>query len=284
MEVSFYPGCTSHSTGIEYTWSLRAVAEALGLELREIEKWNCCGAAAAHSLNRLLGLALPARNIAQAQLIDLPLAVPCAGCFNALKKAEYALTHDAEMRKSLEEVVGFTYDEKLQVKLMHQVIADDIGLDTVKGLVKRPLGALKVACYYGCALVRTPEVTGMGDYENPRFLEEMAEALGAETRDWSYKTDCCGADIAMTHGDIATEIADRITDMAMEADADCAMVSCGLCQINLEMRQSSKGRKRLPVFYFTELMGMAMDLPGREKWWKKHIVDPRPLLKSKGLL
>ena len=284
MEVSFYPGCTSHSTGIEYTLSLHAVAEALGIELREIEKWNCCGAAAAHSLNRLLGLALPARNIAQAQLLDLPLAVPCAGCFNALKKADYALSHDAEMRRKLEEVVGFTYTGKLDVKLLHQVIVDHIGLAAVKRRVTRPLTGLKVAAYYGCALVRPPAVTGMGDHENPRFLEQIVEVLGAEALEWSYKTDCCGADIAMTHAGIATEIADRITEMAMEADADCAMVSCGLCQINLEMRQSAKGRKRLPVFYFTELMGIAMDLPGRGKWWGKHIVDPRPVLRSRSLL
>jgi heterodisulfide reductase subunit B len=269
---------------VEYSLSLHAVAEELGLELLEIEDWNCCGAAAAHSLSGLLGLALPARNLARAQERDLPLAVPCAGCYNALKRAQHALAGGGDMKEKLEEIVEFEYDEKLVVKLMHQVIMDQIGLEEVKRHIRRPLSGLKVASYYGCALVRSPEVVQMGDHENPLFLDEIVTLLGAEARDWSYKTDCCGADIAMTHSDIAVEIADRITDMALEAGADCAMVSCGLCQINLDMRQSARGRTRLPVFYFTELMGVAMDLPGTNKWWAKHVVDPRPLLKSLDLL
>jgi heterodisulfide reductase subunit B len=132
--------------------------------------------------------------------------------------------------------------------------------------------------------VRAPEVVQMGDHENPLFLDDIVTVLGGEALDWSYKTDCCGADIAMTHAGIASEMADRITDMAWEAGAECAMVSCGLCQINLDMRQTRKGRKRLPVFYFTELMGVAMDLAGRDAWWRRHVVDPRPLLKARGLL
>lgn len=284
MEVSFYPGCTAHSTGIEYSLSLHAVAEELGIQLLEIEDWNCCGAAAAHSLSGLLGLALPARNLARAQARELPLVVPCAGCFNALKRAQHALSSDGDMKEKLERIVGFEYNEKLEVKLMHEVIMDQVGSDALKSHIRRPLTGLKVASYYGCALVRSPEVVKMGDHENPVFLDEIVTLLGGEARDWSYKTDCCGADIAMTHSDIAAEIADHLTDMAQEAEADCAMVSCGLCQINLDMRQSAKGRERLPVFYFTELMGVAMDLPGANKWWAKHIVDPRPLLKSRDLL
>ena len=283
MEVSFYPGCTAHSTGIEYSQSLHAVVDVLGLELSEIEDWNCCGAAAAHSMNGLLGLALPARNIAKAQERDLPLAIPCAGCFNAIKRAQNALTNDTAMKSRLEEIVGFKYEGNLEVQLMHEVILERIGLDTLKGFIRKPLTGLKVASYYGCALVRDPEIVQMGDHENPVFLDNLVTLLGGEALDWSYKTDCCGADIALSHGKIAVEIADKITDMAQEAGADCLMVSCGLCQINLEMRQSSKGRKRVPVFYFTELMGIAMDLPNRNKWWGRHIISPRSLLKSRYL-
>ena len=106
LEVSFYPGCTAHSTGIEYSLSLHAVLKALGVELTEIDDWNCCGGAAAHSMSNLLGLALPARNIAQAQKRSLPLAIPCAGCFNAVKRAQYALENDPEMKDSLEGIIG----------------------------------------------------------------------------------------------------------------------------------------------------------------------------------
>ncbi len=284
MEVSFYPGCTAHSTGIEYSLSLHAVFDELGVKLMEIDDWNCCGAAAAHSLSNLLGLALPARNIARAQMRDLPLAIPCAGCFNALKRAQHSLSNDSDIRRKLEDIVGFKYRGDLEIKLMHDVVLDQVGLDRLKSHVKRPLSGLKVVSYYGCALVRDPKVVQMGDHENPMFLDDIVTALGGKALDWSYKTDCCGADLGMSHGKIAREIADKLTEMALEAEADCAMVSCGLCHVNLDMRQSGKKFTKLPVFYFTELMGIAMDLPGRDKWWDRHVVNPRDLLESRNLL
>ena len=269
---------------MEYSLSLHAVFDALEVKLTEIDDWNCCGGAAAHSLSHLLGLALPARNIARAQMCDLPLAIPCPGCFNAVKKAQYALLNDPDMKKKLEDIIGFKYRGNLEVNAMHDVLLKQVGLDEVKSRVKKPLSGLKVVSYYGCALIRDPKVVQMGDYENPRFLDDIVTALGAEALDWSYKTDCCGADLAMTHGKIAVEIADKITGMALEAGANCIMTSCGLCQINLDMRQAVLDREKIPVFYFTELMGIAMDLKGRNTWWRKHIIAPQPLLKSANLL
>ncbi|MBC8458815.1 MAG: CoB--CoM heterodisulfide reductase iron-sulfur subunit B family protein [Deltaproteobacteria bacterium] len=282
MELSYFPGCTAHSTGLEYTMSMNAVFEALGIKLLEIEDWNCCGAAAAHSLNRLLGLALPTRNIAKAQERDLPLVTPCAGCFGALKTAQDALSHDPDKRQELEEIVGFKYNGKLEIKALIDVVMNQIGLETLKSHVKKPLSELKVACYYGCALVRNPKIKEMGDPENPMFLDDLVSCLGGQPMEWSWKTDCCGADLALTHGETVVKLVDKIIGMAKEAGANCVVCHCGLCQINLEMRQSDKGDK-LPVFYFTELMGLAMDLEGRKKWWKKHMVNPSPLLKSLNL-
>ena len=123
----------------------------------------------------------------------------------------------------------------------------------------------------------------MGDHENPQFLDQIVETLGGEPIDWSCKVDCCGADIALTHGGVAVELADRIIQGARDAGANCLMCACGLCQINVDMRQSGNG-KRLPVFYFTELMGLAMDAEDRDDWWEKHIVSVRPLLGSLDLL
>jgi len=306
LAVSFYPGCTAHSTGLEYSLSLHAAFDALGIELKEIDDWNCCGGAAAHCLSNFLGLALPARNVAKAQQYDLPLAIPCPGCFNAVKRAQYALTHDADMKEKLEQVIGFKYGGDLVVQSMHDVVLEQVGLPKLQEAVKRPLAGLKVASYYGCALVRDPKVVdpecGLKDpaaagvsapncaegdsraYENPLFLDEIVTALGGEATDWSYKTDCCGADLAMTHGKIAVELADKIAGGAIEAGADCVMSSCGLCQINLDMKQSGDNGTKLPVFYFTELMGLAMDLPGRDEWWEKHIVSVKPALKARNLL
>lgn len=283
VKASFYPGCAAHSTAVEYDQSLHAVLAEMGVELQEIEDWNCCGGAAAHSLNRTLGLALPGRNLAIAQESEYPLLVPCPACYNAVRRAHHAVTHNQTVREELERLMGCEYREGTTVQAAHEFVTDTIGLERVRERVTKPLTGLKVVSYYGCLLVRHPEVVEVDDYENPTFLDEIVEVLGGEPRDWSYKTDCCGADLAMTHRDIAAEIADRITGMALEAGADCIMVSCGLCNVNLDMRQTGANQPKVPILYFSELMGTAFDLPGRQKWWEKHIVRPDELLRSLGL-
>ena len=262
--------------------SSEVVLKALGVELLEIEDWNCCGAAAAHSLNRLLSLCLPARNIAKTQQRQLPLVVPCAGCFNNLKTAERALKNGGEMARQIEEVVGFTYRDTLEILALIDVVVNRVGLEKIKENVVKPLSGLKVASYYGCALVRNPKITQLDDSENPLYMDHVMEVLGATPVEWSYKTECCGADLALTHGDTVVEMVNRIVEMAGEAEADCITCSCGLCQANLEMRQTSEGQG-LPVFYFTELMGLAMGLKAQGEWWKRHIIDPTPLLRRMSL-
>ena len=278
---SYFPGCTSHSTAVEYDLSIKAVLKALGVSLVEIEDWNCCGAAAVHSMNKLLSLCLPARNIAMAQKTDLELVVPCAGCFNMLKRTERALKTDPEMRREVESTVGFTYREDLKIRALVDMVVNGIGFGRIEERVQKPLAGLKVACYYGCALVRHPKVTQLDEPENPQYLDRLMSALGATPVDWSFKTDCCGADLALTHGDVVVKLVNRIVGMAQEAGAECLVCSCGLCQINLEMRQDV-GALGLPVFYFTELMGIAFDLEGT-KWWSKHMINPSTLLGSLNL-
>ncbi|MGB9630097.1 MAG: CoB--CoM heterodisulfide reductase iron-sulfur subunit B family protein [Thermodesulfobacteriota bacterium] len=280
MRFSYFPGCTDHSTSYEYGRSTETVLEALGVELVEIEDWNCCGAAATHSINHLLSLCLPARNISKAQSAQAgPLVVPCAGCFNMLKRTEYVFKNDEAKRKEIEEIVGFTYQPSFEILALMDVILNRIGLEKVRERVKRPLKNLKTACYYGCALVRHPKITQFDDPENPQSMDRLMKALGAEPVEWSYKNDCCGADLALTHGDVVKKLVGRIVSMAKEAGAQCIVTSCGLCQANLEMRQDLG----LPIFYFTELMGVAFEVEGRDRWWKKHMISPRPLLEEIGL-
>lgn len=281
MKFSYFPGCTEHSTSMEYGLSTQAVFKTLGVELVEIDDWNCCGAAATHSINHLLSLCLPARNISKAQSSQAgSLVVPCAGCFNMLKRAEHALKNDEAKRKEIEETVGFTYQPSLEILALMDVMLNRIGLEKVQEKLKRPLKGLKAACYYGCALVRHPKVTQLDDPENPQYLDRLIKSLGAEPVEWSYKIDCCGADLALTYGDIVKKLVGKIVSMAKEAGAQCIVTSCGLCQANLEMRQEIG----LPIFYFTELMGVAFDIDGRDKWWSKHMISPKRLLGSLGLI
>jgi len=277
MRFSYFPGCTDHSTSYEYGRSTEAVLERLGVELVEIEDWNCCGAAATHSIHHLLSLCLPARNISKAQATQAgPLVVPCAGCFNMLKRTEHALRHDETKRKEIEDIVQFTYDPSMEILALIDVVLNRVGLDHIREKVKRPLKGLKPACYYGCALVRHPKITGLDDPENPQYMDRIMNAIGAEPVEWSYKIDCCGADLALTYGNVVQKMVGKIVAMAQEAGAHCIVTSCGLCQANLEMRQDVG----LPIFYFTELMGVAFDIEKREGWWKKHVINPRGLLES----
>jgi len=277
MRFSYFPGCTDHSSSYEYGRSTEAVFETLGVELVEIEDWNCCGAAATHSLNRLLSLCLPARNISKAQSAKVgPLVAPCAGCYSYLKRTEYVLKHDEAERKEIEGIVGFTYDPSLEILALMDVVLNRIGLEKIKEKVKKPLTGLKPACYYGCALVRHPKITQLDDPENPQYMDRLMKSLGAEPVNWSYKTDCCGADLAMTYSHVVENLVGKIVGMAKEAGAHCIVTSCGLCQMNLEMRQNLG----MPILYFTELMGVAFDVQNQDKWLKKHLIDPKGLLES----
>jgi heterodisulfide reductase subunit B2 len=279
MEFSYYPGCSLHSTACEYDASVRAVFDALEVQLSELEDWNCCGATSAHSLSRSLSLALPARNLAIAQEAGRDVVMPCAACFNRHKTADYEMRQDAAKRAWLEEAVGFSYSGDVAVRALLEVVATDIGLEKIRARVRRPLTGLKVVPYYGCLLVRPPEVTGYENPEHPVLMDRLLEALGAEPQNWSYSNECCGGGLTLTKSSIASRLVNRLADRAREAGAAAIVTSCPLCQMNLEMRQA-KNASRMPVFYFTELVGLAFGLDEARSWWGKHLISPLGLLGS----
>jgi heterodisulfide reductase subunit B len=146
--------------------------------------------------------------------------------------------------------------------------------------VKHPLKGLKVVTYYGCLLARPREASELSDPEHPREMDCLMEALGAQPVQWSFAVDCCGGSLSLTRTDVARRMAQTIIDAAREAGAAVVITACPLCQANLEMRQTAVRGDRLPAIYFTEAIGLAFGLPGADRWWKKHLIDPRPLLHS----
>ncbi len=289
MELNYYPGCSAASTGQEYDLSVRAVFKALGVELQELEDWNCCGASSAHCTSRELALALPARNLALAQKSGLDMLAPCAACYGRHKAADHALRHDPVKQREIERQVGFRYTGEVNVRPPVDVIVSDVGLDTVRARTKRPLKGLKVVGYYGCLLVRPPEIVEFDDPEHPVMLDQLLLSLGADVKPWSYATDCCGGGLNLTKSSVAVRLVGRLTRFAREAGADAIVTACPLCQVSLEMRQPGKGSRspgssagRMPVVYFSELMGLAFGLEEAAGWWKKHLIDPRPWLESIG--
>jgi heterodisulfide reductase subunit B len=283
MDFSYYPGCSLHSTACEYNESVQDVFAALEVGLHELEDWNCCGASSAHSLNKALSLALPARNLAIAQEARRDVVMPCAACFNRHKTADYEMRTNVERRALIEGVVDFEFTGAVAVRPLLDVIGNAVGLGRLKERVTRPLTGLKVVGYYGCLLVRPPKVTQFENAENPTLMNEVLTALGIDARRWSYATDCCGGGLTLTKSDAAARLVDRLTDRAREAGAEAIATSCPLCQLNLEMRQNGGGEK-MPIFYFTELVGLAFGLDKARSWWAKHLIDPAELLQSLGLL
>lgn len=278
MEFSYYPGCSAGATGKEYDMSTRAVFSALGVELHDLQDWNCCAASSGHVTDRMLSLALPARNIAIAQKIGLDMLAPCAACYSRHKTADYHMRHDPEKRNELERIVQFEYTGEVHVRPPIDVVVTDIGLDSIRQRVQKPLKGLKVVGYYGCLLVRPPEIAEFDDPEHPVMLDQLLLALGADVKPWSYATDCCGGGLMLTRAEIAVRLVGRLTRFAQEAGADALVTACPLCQMSLEMRQ--KGGTRMPAVYFTELMGLAFGLKETSKWWGKHLIDPRPWLRT----
>ncbi len=281
MKYSYYPGCSLHATGIEYELSTRAIFNKLGLELIELKDWNCCGASSAHALEHTFSLCLPARNLALAQETGYDLVAPCAACFNHMKSTDFIMRTDPEMRAKIEEAVDFHFSGEVEIRPLPAVLYEDCGPDQIKSFVARPLNGLKVVPYYGCLLVRPPNVVKFDQPENPQVLSQLLRAAGAQVMEWSYATECCGGSLSLSKAGLVRDLVSGLVAHAREAGAEALVTACPLCQVNLEMRQTIA--PRMPTFYFTELLGLAFGLPEANKWWGKHLIDPRPLLQNAGL-
>ncbi|RJP68069.1 MAG: heterodisulfide reductase subunit B [Candidatus Abyssobacteria bacterium SURF_17] len=289
MKVAYYPGCSLHGTAQEYDESTRMVCKALDIELEEIDDWNCCGASSAHSTNDKLSVALAARNLALAEKTACStLTVPCSACFQRLKAADFRIRENAELAREITSLIEMPYSGNLEVLQIIQILARPEIVERVREKVKKPLKDLRTVCYYGCLTVRPPKVTKVGDYEDPMYMDVLMQAVGADNRFWSYKTECCSGGLAMARSDVTKRLSGILLNMADEADAECVVLSCPMCHANLETRQSAllaerRIPKKIPIFYVTELLALAMDIRDVAKLWPKHLVDPRPLLVSKGL-
>lgn len=285
MKYAYYPGCSLSSTGIEYDMSTREIAKVLGIELWEIPEWNCCGASSAHLTDHLLALALPARNLAIAEEAGLDVAIPCAACYARSKATEVAVNESEEMKKTIQEVIERKYEGKSKARALLEIIGESVQGDHIKGRIHILLTGLKAACYYGCLLVR-PASTAFDDPEDPQSMDQLLHLFGAETVDWSYKTECCGASHETSaKPEIGISILQKIFIAAQNAGANCLVTACPLCMNNLDMRQIEvekyfSTKYNLPVFYFTELVGLALGIEPSKLGLNKHFVDAMPLVQE----
>jgi heterodisulfide reductase subunit B len=290
MKLAYYPGCSLHSSSVEYDISTRKVCAALEIDLVEVKDWICCGSSPAHQYDDLMSVALPAKNLALVRQTDdlKQLCAPCSSCYSRLKIAQQRLKDD-NLKKDVETVIDLEYPEDIEILHMLDVVIEKAGIDTIKEKVVKNLAGMKVACYYGCLMTRPPKVTGKKQFENPTQMESLIEALGAETVDWNMKTFCCGAAFSLTKTDVVLELTRKILADAESSGANAISVGCPLCHANLDGRQTQINSKfktnfHTPIFYFTELMGLALGIEAKELGIFKHLMDAEKFLNERALV
>ena len=266
MKYFYYPGCSLEGTAREYDHSTRAVMVTLGAELLEIDDWTCCGASAADSLSYLLSMALPARNLALAAQVDAKadFLIPCSACYLNLRKVDDHLQRDAALAGRINSVLGeegLNYPGGAKARHLLDILANDIGAEGLQGRITRPLSGLCIALYYGCQVLRP--YGAFDDPEQPRSMEALVTALGAEVFPWSMGARCCGAGLMTTKKPVAMKAVGELLSAARGADA--IVTVCPMCQMNRESFQKKASRMRgedlsISVLYLPQLMGMAMGL------------------------
>lgn len=291
MELSYYPGCTLKTKAKNFEDAAIASMTALGINLKEIPRWNCCGVVYSLADDDLIHQLAPVRDLIRVkeQGQDKVVAL-CSFCFNTLKRANLLMRNDAEKRGTLNSFMDEEIDYNGEVEVVHllEVLRDDIGWKTLSDRLKVPLKNLKLAPYYGCTLLRPQEVA-IDQAERPTILHQLLQALGAEPIDFPFAAKCCGSFQVVGNREVALESAWNILSSAVRWQAEALVVSCPLCDFNLagkqgELRQKYQEFKGIPTLYFTQLLALAFGLDRKVCHFELNYQDPQPLLESKGLL
>jgi heterodisulfide reductase subunit B len=284
---TYFPGCSSSEGGAKaYGWSAQAVSKILDIELIELDDWNCCGSTPYSSVEELASFCLSARNLALAEKKGLDLVTPCSSCYVILNRTNSRLKQYPRLKAEVDEALaagGLEYHGTVRVRHLLDVMVNDIGYEEISSKVKRDLGGLKVAPYYGCQVVR-PKF-GFDHPEFPQSLDKLIASLGGEAVPFPLKSYCCGGSLIIPEEELALDLIGKILSSALSNGAECLVTVCPLCQTNLDAYQSkaskkSKTRFNLPVLFFTQLMGVAFGLGDEDLGLKTNIVPVEKVLAS----
>jgi len=276
MNLGLYPGCSLKGSSREYTESVLAVAKACGIELVEIEDWNCCGATAAHNLNKELSLALPARILSLAEKQGMKeIVVPCAACYSRLTVTKHEIAEHPELNETITKANDLEYKGTVEVLNIIQMIDKYITPD-LEGRIVKPFDH-KVACYYGCLLVRPHGILKFDREEDPQSMDELMLKAGATPIDWAFKTECCGAGLSVSRTSSVGRLSGEIMKDAVDRGAEAVIVACPMCHSNLDMRReainSYLGEKvDIPVLYATQALGLALGIDRKALGLQRHFV------------
>jgi len=292
MKLSYFPGCTLKNHAKNFEDSALCSLAKLGVEVEELHRWNCCGTVFSLATDDLIHHLAPIRNLIRAKELNSDILMTlCAMCYNTLKRSNERMKNDQE---SLDIINDLMYKEEVKyqgdVKILHmlEILRDELKFENIAQKVTKALKDLKVANYYGCYLIRPREI-GFDDPENPTIMEDLTSVLGATPVDFPYKTECCGAYLTVKKPDSVVEKTYQILSSAQSMGADVVAVSCPLCAFNLDQRQKATVAKypefkHIPILYFTQLLAIALGCPEDSLRFDLHYIDPKPILKEKGLI
>jgi len=283
-DYAYYPGCSLEMAASPYDKSVREVFKALGINLHEIEDWNCCGATMYMSVNNTVAYSISARNLAIAQKMGMDVCAPCSSCYTILRKTNRYIDWDPIERERINQALSaanLTYDKPVDVRHPLDILVNEIGLDTIRAKIVNSLAGLKVAPYYGCQIVRPYGY--FDDVDDPVTMDKLLQALGAEVTHFPGKVRCCGGMLMTTEEDIALKLNLGLLQAAIDNGAEMIATACPLCQMNLEAYQDKINRTfgrnfNIPIVYFTHLVGVALDVPPSKMGLDKLLVSPDKLL------
>ena len=276
MTLGFYPGCSLKGSSREYAESVLAMAKSFDIDVQEISDWNCCGATAAHNLNRELSLALPARILALAEKQGLTeIVVPCAACYSRLTVTRHELLKDPVLKARIYEINNLEFKGNVTILNIIQMI-DKYVTPVLESRVIKPFDH-KVACYYGCYLVRPHEILNFDREEDPQTMDELMLKIGATPVDWAFKTECCGAGLSVSRTSSVGRLSGKIIGDAKDRGAEAMIVACPMCHSNLDMRRDSINsylgeEVDIPVLYITQAIGLAVGIDRKALGLQRHFV------------
>lgn len=252
--LGYYPGCTVRAQNDDgFEKQSMAILQAFDIDVRELEEWECCGAVYPLTTDEYVPLLSSVRALQRTKEEGREgLLTLCSACYHVLKRVNYRMNNDPEAKERVENYLQSEYDGSTKVYHLIEVLRDFVGYEKLKEKAVVPLKGEKIACYYGCLFLRPKEEINLVDAENPKLMEEILEALGAQTVAFSYRIDCCGTYHAYQRETICHSTSKRIVMSAKRAGATQMVTACPLCKHNLEKCQIDwEERDRLPVNYIT---------------------------------
>jgi heterodisulfide reductase subunit B len=259
--------CVTADSLRQYETSTDAVLRRLGIAVEDVDGFGCCGYPLKNVDHRAHVLA-SARNLALAERAGRDVLTLCDCCYGSLKHAAHSIGESRDLRDHVGSRLageGLQYTGRASVRHLFEVLLEDVGIETIRGRITRPLDGVRVAVHYGCHLLRPSRIVGFDDPRSPSTFDRLVAVTGAESVPWSRKLECCGSSMLGVDDALSATFADGKASSAREAGAQCVCVSCPFCHLQFDRvrHRHLAGRpdaEGVPAILFTQLLGLALGI------------------------